>query len=529
METTQAQALGDGPPISMRQLLEAGVHFGHNTGRWNPKMKQFIFGARNGIHIIDLQHTVKLFRRAFQAVIDVTSRGDTVLFVGTKKQAQDVIREEAARSGQYYVTQRWLGGTLTNFKTVKGSLERLRGLEKMEEDGTLFALTKKEQVLIRRERDKLLRSLGGIKGMTKLPGALFVIDPHKEHIAVDEARKLEIPVVAITDTNCDPDLIDYVIPGNDDAIRAIKLFAGRIADAASIGGKLFKERGTARGKARRTRRSASSTSSRAATARASRSPRAAACSRPRPPPPPTTRTSEPPAYLSDVTAATRRRRERHVRGHHRHDQGAARAHRRRHGRLQEGARRERGHMDKAIEYLRKKGLAKAAKKAGRIATEGLVTQYIHGNGRIGVLVEINCETDFVARNPDFLGFTREVAHADRRDEPAVRVARTRSRPTLSRRSARIRREAAAESGKPPAGRREDGRGPDLEVEEGDLPPRPAVGEGRQEDHPRPAAGAGRQDRREHQDPPLRPLRARRGPGEEGGRLRGRGGTQAGLQ
>jgi small subunit ribosomal protein S2 len=213
-------------------------------------MKQFIFGARNGIHIIDLQHTVKLFRQAFQAVVDTTSRGDTILFVGTKKQAQDVIVEEAGRSGQHYVTQRWLGGTLTNFKTVKGSLERLRGLEKMEEDGTLFALTKREQVMIRRDRDKLLKSLGGIKGMSKLPGMLFVIDPHKEHIAVDEARKLEIPVVAITDTNCDPDQIDYVIPGNDDAIRAIKLFAAKIADAAILGNKVYKENARTRGQER---------------------------------------------------------------------------------------------------------------------------------------------------------------------------------------------------------------------------------------------------------------------------------------
>ncbi|MBX3161200.1 MAG: 30S ribosomal protein S2 [Deltaproteobacteria bacterium] len=241
-----AEATGQNP-ISMRALLEAGVHFGHNTGRWNPKMKQFIFGARNGIHIIDLQHTVKLFRQAFQAVVDTTSRGDTILFVGTKKQAQDVIVEEAGRSQQHYVTQRWLGGTLTNFKTVKGSLERLRGLEKMEEDGTLFALTKREQVMIRRDRDKLLKSLGGIKGMSKLPGMLFVIDPHKEHIAVDEARKLEIPVVAITDTNCDPDQIDYVIPGNDDAIRAIKLFASKIADAAILGTKVYKETARTRG------------------------------------------------------------------------------------------------------------------------------------------------------------------------------------------------------------------------------------------------------------------------------------------
>jgi len=245
METMQEATAQN--PISMRQLLEAGVHFGHNTGRWNPKMKQFIFGARNGIHIIDLQHTVKLFRQAFQGVIDTCARGELVLFVGTKKQAQDVIIEEAGRSGQMYVTQRWLGGTLTNFKTIKSSLERLRGLEKMEEDGTLFALTKREQIRIRRERENLMKSLGGIKQMSKLPGMLFVIDPHKEHIAVDEARKLEIPVVAITDTNCDPDLIDYVIPGNDDAIRAIKLFSGRIADAAIIGTKLYKERAHTRG------------------------------------------------------------------------------------------------------------------------------------------------------------------------------------------------------------------------------------------------------------------------------------------
>jgi len=246
---TMAEATGQNP-ISMRALLEAGVHFGHNTGRWNPKMKQYIFGARNGIHIIDLQHTVKLFRQAFQAVVDCTSRGETILFVGTKKQAQDVIVEEATRSGQHYVTQRWLGGTLTNFRTVKGSLERLRSLEKMEEDGTLFALTKREQVMIRRDRDKLLKSLGGIKGMSKLPGMMFVIDPHKEHIAVEEARKLELPVVAVTDTNCDPDMIDHVILGNDDAIRAIKLFASKIADAAVIGTKVWKETARHRGQER---------------------------------------------------------------------------------------------------------------------------------------------------------------------------------------------------------------------------------------------------------------------------------------
>jgi small subunit ribosomal protein S2 len=245
MDTMQ-EATGQNP-IAMRQLLEAGVHFGHNTGRWNPKMKQFIFGARNGIHIIDLTHTVKLFKQAFNAVVDATSRGELVLFVGTKKQAQDVIQEEATRAGQLYVTQRWLGGTLTNFKTVKGSLERLKSLEKMEEDGTMLALTKREQIEVRRDRAKLMKSLGGIKGMNKLPGMVFVIDPAKEHIAVDEARKLEIPVVGVTDTNCDPDMMDYVIPGNDDAIRAIKLFTGRIADACVIGTKVYKERAHTRG------------------------------------------------------------------------------------------------------------------------------------------------------------------------------------------------------------------------------------------------------------------------------------------
>ena len=236
-------------PIGMRQLLEAGVHFGHNTGRWNPRMKPYIFGARNGIHIIDLQHTVKYFKKAFEVVTEITARGDQILFVGTKKQAQDVMREEAERAGQLHVTQRWLGGTLTNFKTVKGSLERLKNLEKMEEDGTLYNLTKKEQIMIRREREKLMKSLGGIKMMNKLPGAMFVVDPNKEHIAVAEARKLEIPVVAVTDTNCNPDKVDYVIPGNDDAIRAIRLFASRIADAAAIGNRLYKERGAGRGKA----------------------------------------------------------------------------------------------------------------------------------------------------------------------------------------------------------------------------------------------------------------------------------------
>jgi len=221
--------------VSMKQLLEAGVHFGHQTKRWNPKMKPYIFGARNGIYIIDLQRTVRYFRTAYDFIKDVVESGENVLFVGTKKQAQEAVREEAVRAGQFYVNNRWLGGMLTNFATIKGSIDRLKKIEAMAGDGTFELLTKKEVLQLERERIKLERSLGGIKGMTKLPGAMFVIDPKKEAIAVKEARKLGIPVVAVVDTNCDPDDIDYIIPGNDDAIRAIRLFVSTMADACLDG------------------------------------------------------------------------------------------------------------------------------------------------------------------------------------------------------------------------------------------------------------------------------------------------------
>jgi small subunit ribosomal protein S2 len=221
--------------ITMKQLLEAGVHFGHQTKRWNPKMKPYIFGARNGIYIIDLQKTVRYFKNAYNFVRETVQNGDKVLFVGTKKQAQDAIREETERAGQFYVDNRWLGGMLTNFATIKRSIERLKKIEAMSQDGTYQLLTKKEVLGLEREREKLEKSLGGIKGMAKLPGAIFVIDPKKETIAVKEARKLGIPVVAVVDTNCDPDDIDYLIPGNDDAIRAIRLFAARMADACIEG------------------------------------------------------------------------------------------------------------------------------------------------------------------------------------------------------------------------------------------------------------------------------------------------------
>ncbi len=221
--------------ITMKQLLEAGVHFGHQTKRWNPKMKPYIFGARNGIYIIDLQKTVRYFRTSYSFLKEIVQSGEKILFVGTKKQAQDSIREEAERSGQFYVNNRWLGGMLTNFATIKGSIDRLKKIETMAQDGTFQLLTKKEALDLERERIKLERSLGGIKGMSRLPAAVFIIDPKKETIAVREARKLGIPVVAVVDTNCDPDEIDYIIPGNDDAIRAIRLFAARMADACVEG------------------------------------------------------------------------------------------------------------------------------------------------------------------------------------------------------------------------------------------------------------------------------------------------------
>jgi small subunit ribosomal protein S2 len=231
-----AAALGQGgTAITMKQLLEAGVHFGHQTKRWNPKMKPYIFGARNGIYIIDLQKTVGLARGALRFVSDAVARGGTVLFVGTKKQAQDAVREEAARSGMFFVTNRWLGGTLTNFKTVKQGIDRLKTIEKMKEDGTYERLPKKEVASLEREREKLEKNLGGIKELSRLPAALFVIDTKKEHIAVHEANRLGIPVVAVVDTNCDPEGIDYVIPGNDDAIRSIRLFTGKIAEACLEG------------------------------------------------------------------------------------------------------------------------------------------------------------------------------------------------------------------------------------------------------------------------------------------------------
>src|SRR4029078_11738279 len=230
------------PRITIREMMEAGVHFGHQTKRWNPKMKGFIFGARNGIHIIDLQQTVRAFKRAYNFLVQNVAQGRSFLFVGTKKQAQEVMRDEALRAGQFFVTNRWLGGTLTNFNSVKGSIDRLHAIEKMSTDGTFDRMTKKEGLGVTREQQKLEKALGGIKSMTELPGAVFIVDVVKEHIAVTEARQLEIPIVVVGDTNCDRDLIDYPIPGNDDAIRSLKLFAGKVAEACVLGQKVGRER-----------------------------------------------------------------------------------------------------------------------------------------------------------------------------------------------------------------------------------------------------------------------------------------------
>ena len=221
--------------VTIKQLLEAGVHFGHHTRRWNPKMAEYIFTERNGIYIIDLQKTIKKFEEAYMFARDVSSQGGTLLFVGTKKQAADAIREEAERCGQYYVNVRWLGGMLTNYKTIRQSVNRLNALEKMAEDGTFDMLPKKEVAVLQKEMYNLEKNLGGIKNMHGLPSAIFIVDPRKEHIAVLEAKKLGIPVIAIVDTNCDPDDADYVIPGNDDAIRAIRLISSVIADAVIEG------------------------------------------------------------------------------------------------------------------------------------------------------------------------------------------------------------------------------------------------------------------------------------------------------
>jgi small subunit ribosomal protein S2 len=235
MAQTEVPQLKNDFPLPLRSLLDAGVHFGHQTKRWNPKMRPYIYGARNGIHIIDLDQTARLFQRAFNFIQETVARGGMLLMVGTKRQAQEIVKEEALRSGSFFVVNRWLGGTLTNFRTIKQGLDRMRQLERMKEDGTYLQLPKKEVSRLEKERERFEKYVGGLKNMGTLPAAVFIIDPAMETIAVSEAKKLGLPIIAITDTNCDPDLVDYVIPGNDDAIRSIKLITQRVADAVLEG------------------------------------------------------------------------------------------------------------------------------------------------------------------------------------------------------------------------------------------------------------------------------------------------------
>ena len=366
--------------ISMKQLLEAGVHFGHQTRRWNPKMAKYIFTERNGIYIIDLQKTVRKAEEAYMFIRDVAAQGGSVLFVGTKKQARESIEQEAKRCNMFYVNNRWLGGMLTNFKTIRQSIARLTRINNMEKNGDFEALTKKEVSKLVLEREKLEKNLGGIKEMRQLPSALFIVDPRKEHIAISEARKLGIPIVGICDTNCDPDELDYVIPGNDDAIRAVKLIAGKMADAVIEGRQGEQEEEQVEAEANADAQAVEESAE--LFAEAKEEPVQASDK--------TRRSISMAVSASDVKAL------REATGAGMMDCKKA---------LTEAD----GNMEKATEILREKGLAAAAKKSGRIAAEGVVASYIHMGGRIGVLVEVNCETDFVAKTDQFQSFVRDIA------------------------------------------------------------------------------------------------------------------------
>src|SRR5947208_3352605 len=329
----------------LQDLLEAGVHFGHQTRRWNPKMRRFIFAERSGIYIIDLQKTLRQIEAAQELLRGVVLKGENVLFVCTKKQLKNILQAEAQRCGAFYVTERWLGGTLTNFQTIKKQIKRLKELEQGTAEGEFENYTKKEQLLFDRERSKLEKYLSGIKNMSRLPGALFVVDSKKERIAVAEANKLGIPVVAIVDTNADPELITVPIPGNDDAIRAVSLITAAISDVISEARHHMPLR-------------------------------------------------EPAEEGEGVTYST-----------------------------ETGVEAEaEGDKKKAVDVLRTKGAAKADKRAGREASEGLIGHYVHHDGKIGVLVELNCETDFVARTEDFKALARDLAvHIAATNPLAVRI------------------------------------------------------------------------------------------------------------
>ncbi len=389
----------------MKELLEAGVHFGHQTKRWNPKMKKFIFGKRNGIYIIDLQKTLKQFKEASKFVTDLAAPGKNILFVGTKRQAQDAIYEEANRCGMFFVNTRWLGGTLTNFSTIRKSIHRLKEIEGILAQEDNENLTKKERLRLEREKEKLEKNLAGIKEMDELPDALFVIDPKKEYIAVKEANILGIPVVAVVDTNCDPDLVDHVIPGNDDAIRAIRLFTARIADAVLEG--LHTQEGRARVRSGRARGVAPADARafddrrrfgrrfvgrRPPTVhRASAAPSGGAW----------TGRGGPPAVDGRLIGKGTMEITSKAVADLRAETGVGMME------CKKALVEAGGDFEEAKKILRKKGLAAAASKAGRATTEGLVVAHV--TPKAAVLVEVNCETDFVARTEAFRQFTEKLA------------------------------------------------------------------------------------------------------------------------
>ena len=408
------------PVVTRRELLEAGVHFGHQTRRWNPKMQRYLFGERSGIYIIDLEKSLAGIEETFEFVRDLGRRRGTVLFIGTKKQAQEVVEEHANRVGMPFVNNRWLGGMLTNFSTISKRLVRLRELREMESSDAMDNLPKKEVIRLRREREKLERNLGGIQALERLPDAVFVVDTKKEQIAVTEARKLEIPVIAIVDTNCDPDEVDYVIPGNDDAIRAVSLVARVVADALAEGYGMAKddviEKSAARRPTAAPRRSTTAAPAPADEDVPSAEDAAAiAASTVFEPDLPTPETAEEEpevvaeAAIEEAASAAPSKGERMI------DISAdqVKTLRERTGAGMMDCKRALqetdGDLEKAIELLRERGLASVAKRAGRTADQGLIDSYIHFNNTVGVLIEVNSETDFVANTVEFQQLVKDIA------------------------------------------------------------------------------------------------------------------------
>ena len=501
----------------MKDLLEAGVHFGHQTKRWNPKMKEYIFGERNGIYILDLGKTVKLFKEAEDFVTNLAAEGKTLLFVGTKRQAQDVIAEEAARCGMYHVNQRWLGGLLTNFNTIQRSLARLRDLESMITDGRYDTLSKKEVARLEKERRKLEKNLEGIRGMSRLPDAVFIVDTRKEKIAVDEARKLKIPIIGIVDTNCDPDEVDFRIPGNDDALRAIRLFASRIADAVNSGrgvresaqaeAAAAQEDGGGPDDKRGARAAAPSRGRNGHLARRRLTrfrvpgskfqvPGSRVRNQERPERTGTDRTFDRPTMSTPISAELVKKL-RDLTGAGFMECKAA---------LTEAN----GDIEAATTLLRKRGLASAAKKAGRTTSQGSIGSYIHMGGKIGVLVEVNCESDFVARTDQFGALVKDIAmHIAAADPKYVRREEVPSEALEKEKD--IYRAQFAQSGKKP----------DVieKIVEGKLDAVLRAGRAaRSEIHPRPQREgvaahrrSHRQDGREHHGQPFRPVQDWRKP------------------